>query len=78
MKTIAKLVAVALIGVAPAFAFAQAQPQQGLTRAQVRADLVRLEQAGYQPNDWVHYPENIQQAERIAAQQDAARAQQAQ
>jgi hypothetical protein len=44
-----------------------------LTRAQVRADLVQLEKAGYTPgraND-PHYPEDIQAAEaRISAQRD--------
>jgi hypothetical protein len=48
-----------------------AQTAQPLTRDEVRADLVRAEQAGYNPNDWVHYPENSQAAEaRIAAAND--------
>ncbi|NHV26402.1 DUF4148 domain-containing protein [Burkholderia sp. D-99] len=45
-----------------------------LTRADVIADLVRLEQAGYQPaaGDDPHYPDDIQAAEaRVAAQADA-------
>lgn len=43
-----------------------------LTRAQVRADLIRLEQAGYHPspND-VYYPADIQAAEARVAAQDA-------
>ena len=44
-----------------------------LTRAQVRADLIRLEQAGYNPstvND-VTYPADIQAAEAKVAAQDA-------
>jgi Domain of unknown function (DUF4148) len=45
-----------------------------LTRAQVRADLIRLEQAGYNPatvND-VNYPADIQAAEAKIAAEDAA------
>lgn len=47
----------------PAMSFAQsAQP---LTRAQVRAELVELEQAGYTPMaDDVNYPQDLQAAER--------------
>ena len=42
-----------------------------LTRAQVRAELVQLEKAGYNPNDWINYPENIQAAQaKIAAAQN--------
>jgi len=39
----------------------------------VRAELVQLEKAGYNPNDWLNYPENIQaaQAKIAAAQGDA-------
>ncbi|MEW9586678.1 DUF4148 domain-containing protein [Paraburkholderia sp. DGU8] len=44
-----------------------------LTRAQVRADLIRLEQAGYNPpaNDDATYPTDIQAAEAKVAAQDA-------
>ena len=44
-----------------------------LTRAQVRVDLIRLEQAGYNPsaNDDVTYPADIQAAEAKVAAQDA-------
>ncbi|WP_458447484.1 DUF4148 domain-containing protein [Burkholderia stagnalis] len=47
-----------------------------LTRAEVIADLVRLEQAGYQPaaGDDPHYPDDLQAAEaRVAAQAAAQR-----
>jgi FlaG/FlaF family flagellin (archaellin) len=57
----------------PAFAFAQAS-NAPVTRAEVRADLVRLEQAGYQPAliDNATYPADIQAAEaKVAAEQDA-------
>ena len=53
---------------APALSFAQAS-NGPVTRAEVKADLVRLEQAGYQPsaND-PYYPNNIQKAEaKVAA-----------
>ncbi len=44
-----------------------------LTRAQVRADLIRLEQAGYNPSasDDATYPTDIQAAEAKVAAQDA-------
>jgi hypothetical protein len=52
-----------------------AQSSQPLTRAQVRAELVQLEKAGYNPataNDY-DYPANIQAAEaRVAAQNGTA------
>lgn len=59
---------------APLSAFAQSVSASNapLTRAQVQADLVRLEKAGYQPfggDD--DYPANIQRAEAIVAKQDA-------
>jgi Domain of unknown function (DUF4148) len=58
---------------APAFAFAQST--QPLTRAEVRADLVRLEKAGYVPGaDEVNYPADIQAAEQRVAEEDAANA----
>lgn len=56
----------------PAVSFAQSS-QQGLTRAEVRAQLVELEQAGYNPaRDQVNYPENLQAAQaRVNAEQVA-------
>ncbi|SIO48511.1 protein of unknown function [Burkholderia sp. GAS332] len=44
-----------------------------LTRAQVRADLIRLQQAGYNPsaNDDATYPTDIQAAEAKVAAQNA-------
>lgn len=63
---------------APAFAFAQSNGP--VTRAEVRADLVAVEKAGYNPalaSD-PNYPSDIQAAEaRIAAQHDGAEATQA-
>lgn len=49
-----------------------AQTAQPVSRAQVAADLVRLEKAGYDPRDWIHYPENIEAAEARVAAEDAA------
>jgi hypothetical protein len=73
MKSLIKAVAVALVLAAPVASFAQSN--QPLTRAQVRAELVQLEKAGYNPttaNDY-DYPANIQAAEaRVAAQNGAA------
>ncbi|WP_116140441.1 DUF4148 domain-containing protein [Trinickia diaoshuihuensis] len=72
MNTLIKQLVVAVALVAPV-ASSFAQSNQPLTRDQVRADLVRLEQAGYNPRDWQHYPENIQAAEqRVSAGQGAA------
>ncbi|AJY09113.1 DUF4148 domain-containing protein [Burkholderia dolosa] len=71
MKSLINAVALAALVAAPAVSFAQSS-QQPVTRAQVRAELVQLEQAGYNPNDWMHYPENIQAAQaKIAAAQNA-------
>jgi hypothetical protein len=65
--------------VAVAAGYATVSSAQGLTRADVRADLVRVEQAGYNPSlgEDADYPADIQAAEaRIAAvaQQRAAKA----
>jgi hypothetical protein len=72
MKSLINAVAVAVILSAPALSFAQSSG--GLTRAQVRADLVRVEQAGYYPGDGdnTQYPANIQAAEAKIAAEDAA------
>jgi hypothetical protein len=70
MKSFFEAVAIAALITAPLAAFAQSE--QPLTRAQVRADLVQVEKAGYNPNDWMHYPENIQAAEaRVSAEKQA-------
>ena len=69
-----KQIVVAVALVAPMVS-SFAQSNQPVTREQVRADLVRLERAGYDQRDWVHYPENIQAAEaRVSAQQGVAQA----
>ncbi|MDR3097365.1 MAG: DUF4148 domain-containing protein [Paraburkholderia sp.] len=68
MNSLIKAAVVAAIIAVPALSFAQSQQQQPVTRAQVRAELAELRAAGYDPSDWMHYPENIQAAEaRVAA-----------
>ncbi|RZF26034.1 DUF4148 domain-containing protein [Paraburkholderia sp. UYCP14C] len=71
MKLVQSLIVAALVAV-PVVSFAQ--PQQALTRAEVRAELVQLEKAGYNPaSDNTQYPQNIEAAEaRISAGHDAA------
>jgi hypothetical protein len=72
MKSLIKAVVVAALIAAPFASYAQSN--QPLTRAQVRAELVQIEKAGYNPataND-LEYPANIQAAEaRVAAQNGA-------
>ncbi|HEX3635743.1 MAG TPA: DUF4148 domain-containing protein [Paraburkholderia sp.] len=69
----ALLAAVAMNG-----AFAQTSrpydPSAPKTRAEVKADLAEWLAAGYDPLDWIDYPQNAQRAGRIVA---ARRAQQA-
>lgn len=71
MKLVQSLIIAAVVAI-PAVSFAQsAQP---VTRAQVRAELVQLQKAGYNPaSDETQYPMNIQAAEaRISAQNSVA------
>ncbi|WP_414441532.1 DUF4148 domain-containing protein [Burkholderia sp. 22PA0106] len=57
----ARLLAVAALLAAPALSFAAAP--QALTRADVRADLVRVERAGYQPiSGDAQYPADLEAA----------------
>lgn len=42
------------------------------TRAEVKADLAQWLAAGYDPFDWINYPDNAQRAGRIVSQQRAA------
>jgi hypothetical protein len=69
VKSIIKAFAIAALIAAPLASFAQSS--QPVTRAQVREDLAQLEKAGYNPNDWLHYPANIQHAETVVAQQNS-------
>ncbi|WP_323119836.1 DUF4148 domain-containing protein [Burkholderia alba] len=75
MKSLIAAVATAAVLAVPAVAFAQ-QSNGPLTRAQVKAELVQLRAAGYNPNgDRVNYPSEIQAAQaRIQPQQSVANA----
>ncbi|MFM0209617.1 DUF4148 domain-containing protein [Paraburkholderia sediminicola] len=69
MKSLVQAVVVAAVLAAPVAVFAQSN--QPVTRAQVRAELIELEKAGYNPAHGAdpHYPEDIQAAEaKVAAQ----------
>jgi len=74
MKSLIKAVAVALALAAPVASFAQSN--EPVTRAQVRADLVQLEQAGYSVGgDSTTYPTQIQAAEaRVSSENAVAQA----
>lgn len=73
MKSLVEAVVIAALITAPLAAVAQSN--QPATRAQVRAQLVQLEKAGYNPAtaNADDYPANIQAAEaRVASQNGAA------
>jgi hypothetical protein len=68
IKSLIPAVVLASALAAPVVSFAQ-ESNAPVTRAQVRAELVQLEQAGYRGDDQAHYPDQIQAAEaRVAAQ----------
>ena len=74
MKSSTRMVLIAALVAAPVASFAQSS--EPVTRAQVQAELAQVEQAGYDPRDWVHYPENIRAAEaKVAAQNATAQSQ---
>jgi Domain of unknown function (DUF4148) len=75
MKSLVKAVALMVVLAAPVASFAQSE--QPLTRAEVKAQLQQVEQAGYNPakSTDASYPADIQAAEaRIAAQNSTAQA----
>jgi hypothetical protein len=74
MKSLICLTLAASVLAGPASVFAQTTSGP-VTRAQVRAELVRLEQAGYSPSmgEDPNYPADIQAAEAKIAAQDNAR-----
>lgn len=79
MKSLLQTVALAVVLAAPMVSQAQSGGAP-LTRAQVRADLIDVENAGYRPPVGLdpHYPEDIQAAEqRVDVQREASRANQA-
>jgi hypothetical protein len=67
MKSLVKVVAVTTVLAVPAISFAQSS--QPLTRAEVKAQLAQLEEAGYNANDYANYPANLQHAEIVLAEQ---------
>jgi hypothetical protein len=70
MKTLTFVSLAVAALVSPALSFAQNTAP--ITRAEVKADLIRVEQAGYNPasGDDVYYPANVQAAEaKVAAEQ---------
>ncbi|MEM5314404.1 DUF4148 domain-containing protein [Paraburkholderia sp. JHI869] len=72
MKSLIQAVVIAAAFAAPVAAFAQSN--QPVTREQVRADMVQVEKAGFNParSNPNEYPANIQAAEaRVAAQNSA-------
>jgi hypothetical protein len=71
IRALTSAVVIASALAAPAFAFAQSNDP--VTRAQVKAELVQLERAGYNPaGDQTHYPDAIQVAEQKVAAQNGA------
>jgi hypothetical protein len=65
MKLVQSLIVAAILA-APAVSFAQSDAPSNapITRAEVRAELVQLEQAGYNPaTDQTQYPKNIEAAQ---------------
>ncbi|CAG9167099.1 DUF4148 domain-containing protein [Cupriavidus pampae] len=73
MKTLARTLLIAATLAVPAVSFAQSVDNNGpLTRAEVRADLVRVEKAGFHvgPGQDGNYPVDIQRAEAKIAAQD--------
>ena len=78
MKSVSRLMLgmiVAGCAAASASAFAApTDPSAPKTRAEVRADLIEWRAAGFDPLDWINYPENPQRGGAIVAQGRAARA----
>lgn len=64
-RKLISILAVTGLLAAPAFAMAQSQNNGALTRQEVKAQLIQLENAGYNPaqND-IYYPSNIQRAQQ--------------
>jgi len=60
--------AFAVVLIAPVLSHAA----DSLTHAQVRAELIQLEKAGYNPADESDYPQNLKHAQTILAKQNEA------
>ncbi|WP_321863372.1 DUF4148 domain-containing protein [Burkholderia cenocepacia] len=73
MKSFITAVVAATALSASCAAFAQSNPEGQLTRAQVRAELVQLEQAGYKPEvSDQYYPRALQTAQARVTNADEA------
>lgn len=74
MKSLVQAVVIAAALAAPVASFAQSS--QPVTRAQVRAELVQVEKAGYHPGHAdPYYPADIQAAQaRVASENGTAQA----
>ncbi|MBB5401727.1 DUF4148 domain-containing protein [Paraburkholderia youngii] len=74
MKSLIQAVALAAAIAAPGVSFAQSE--QPVTRAQVKAEILQLEQNGYNPANALdaQYPADIQAAEAKIAAQDSQQA----
>ncbi|HEX3636568.1 MAG TPA: DUF4148 domain-containing protein [Paraburkholderia sp.] len=72
MKSLIQAIVIAAVLAAPVASFAQSN--QPVTRAQVRAELIQLEQAGYRPGlSDPYYPTDLHAAQaRVAAQNGTA------
>ncbi|KXV14483.1 hypothetical protein CR51_04065 [Caballeronia megalochromosomata] len=76
MSSISRFVIGALTLCCAASALAQPQAQSSdpnapKTRAQVRQEFLLWRSVGYDPNDWLNYPDNAMRASRIIAQRQA-------
>ena len=72
MKSLTKsMVVIAAFAAAPVLSFGQST-QSPVSRAQVRAELVQLEKAGYDPQGWIRYPENIEATARAKVSAQSA------
>ncbi|BCG04644.1 hypothetical protein PPGU19_092120 (plasmid) [Paraburkholderia sp. PGU19] len=72
MKSLILATTIVASFVLPHISFAQSS-NQPVTRAQIHADLVQLEHAGYKPSK-AHYPDDILAAEKRIANEQQARA----
>jgi hypothetical protein len=75
MTSLSRILLGALTLCCAATAFAQPQapndPNAPKTRAQVRQEFLLWRSVGYDPNDWLNYPDNAMRASRIIAQRQA-------
>ena len=75
MRSVSRFILGALALCCAASALAQpaqtSDPNAPKTRVQVRQDFLLWRAAGYDPNDWLNYPDNAMRASRIVAQRQA-------